>query len=72
MGSAYVRDTSWLSWKTLNRYETKELWECVQEGVAQESDLSTDEERTKRLFSESMARWSKGVEDDNPRNFDNF
>jgi predicted KAP-like P-loop ATPase len=71
IGSYYAHDKGWLSWKScLAVFSPRDKWEQIANELSKIADLSDDEKRTVRLFGAAMKRWQSGVEDDNPRKFE--
>lgn len=69
-GSAYVKDLSYISWKArLSKIGDKDIWQSVLERINQQESKSPEQERSLKLLKESMDRWEKNVEDDNPDKF---
>lgn len=72
IGSYYARDNGWLSWKTLDRFQPREKWEGLADELSKIANLSDDEKRTLRLFQAALKRWQSGIQDENPRAFEDL
>lgn len=72
VGSHFVQDKGWLSWKTLEQFQPKERWEQVTKAFTKVDGLSDDEQRTQKLLLAAMERWQKGVDDSNPRDVERY
>lgn len=71
IGSHYAHDKGWLSWKScLEVFSPRDKWEQIANELSKIADLSDDEKRTVRLFGAAIKRWQSGVDDDNPRKFE--
>jgi hypothetical protein len=72
IGSYYVQDKGWLSWRNLEPMQSQEYWNGVAKMLASLDGLAPDEQRTRKLFVAAMQRWAKGIDDNNPRAFEDF
>jgi predicted KAP-like P-loop ATPase len=72
IGSYYAQDNGWLSWKTLEKFQPREKWENLDIELSKTTSLSDDEKRTLRLFQAALKRWQSGIQDENPRTFEDL
>jgi len=72
IGSYYSQDNGWLSWKTLERFQPCDKWENLAGELLKAPNLSDDEKRTLRLFQAALKRWQSGIQDENPRTFEDI
>jgi hypothetical protein len=72
IGSYYAQDNGWLSWKTLEKFQPREKWENLDIELSKTASLSDDEKRTLRLFQAALKRWQSGIQDENPRTFEDL
>jgi len=70
LGSYYVRDKGWLSWKSLEPFQPRERWEQAAAAMSAIANLDDNEKRTLKLFQEALKRWQSGIDDSNPRRFE--
>jgi len=70
MGSYYVRNKGWLSWKTLEPFQPREQWGQAATTLSAITDLTEEEKRTLKLLQGSLKRWQTGIDDSNPRSFE--
>jgi hypothetical protein len=71
LGSAYVHDHSWIAWKdSLDQFADEAHWKGVLQKVNRAKKLNDAQKRTRRLFQQTMQRWARGLQDDNPRKFE--